>query len=122
MDEVGRSRELRQLIRRRKKEHAGRLASEIDRLTREAIAIGVSQIILFGSLARGEARLTSDIDLFIVWDTELDYLTRTAELYRRLQPRVAVDLLVYTPEEFSKLRTSRFVRSVTRKGNVLYAA
>lgn len=122
MDEVGRSRELRQLIRRRKKEHASRLASEIDRLTREAIAIGVSQIILFGSLARGEARLTSDIDLLIVWDTDLDYLTRTAELYRRLQPRVAVDLLVYTPEEFSKLRTSGFVRSVTRKGNVLYAA
>jgi predicted nucleotidyltransferase len=57
----------------------------------------VERVVLFGSTARDEAGLTSDLDLLIVWDTDLPFLERTAALYRTLQPQVAVDLLVYTP-------------------------
>ncbi len=42
----------------------------------EAVAVeGVSQVLLFGSLARGEESLESDIDLVAIFD-DLDYRTR----------------------------------------------
>jgi predicted nucleotidyltransferase len=48
-------------------------------------------IILFGSLARGEAREDSDIDLLIVWDEEgtLSNRERRSKL-RRLPVRIKV--------------------------------
>ncbi len=39
-----------------------------------------------------------------MWDTPLGFLERTVDWYRRLQPRVATDLLVYTSEEMERMR------------------
>jgi len=47
--------------------------------------------------------IASDLDLIIIWDTPLGFLERTVELYRRLRPRVATDLLVYTPSEMERM-------------------
>jgi uncharacterized protein len=122
MDDQSRTRELRRLVHARKEEHARKIESELVRLTNEAIALGVSKIVLFGSLTRGSPGLTSDIDLLIVWNTDLDHLARTAELYRRLKPRVAVDLFVYTPREIQASTSGGFVQTAIREGRILYAA
>jgi hypothetical protein len=60
--------------------------------------------------------------LLIVWDTPLGFLERTVELYRQLQPRVAADLLVYTPGEMEKMRETPLVRRALEEGKVLYEA
>ena len=81
-----------------------------------------ARVILFGSLAHGDTAHTSDLDLLIVWDTPLDYLARTVDLYRRLKPRAPVDMLVYTPAEMLDIADRPFVRRILEEGKVLYAA
>ena len=58
----------------------------MDRLTKAAIEIGVKRIVLFGSAVKGHTGLTSDLDFLAVWDTPIDYIARTTELYRLLKP------------------------------------
>ncbi len=83
---------------------------------------GIEKVILFGSLARDEASESSDIDLLIVERTALSFWRRLREVRRILQPCVATDLLVYTPEEFDVLCRERpFVRDeILAKGRILY--
>jgi len=110
------------LLRRRREAHREALRQEVERLTAAAAALGVQRVVLFGSLARSEGGLTSDLDLLIVWDTPLGFLERTVDLYRRLRPRVAADLLVYTPAEMEKMRHNPLVRQALEEGRVLYEA
>ena len=99
------------------------LEQELERMVSRLRTHGVQQVILFGSLARSDVRLSSDLDLIVVMDTEKRFLDRLDEIYRLLDPRVAVDLLVYTPEEFARMReTSPLVRRAVAEGKVLYAA
>lgn len=104
----------------RRAAHREELQREMVRLVEAAAAMGVQRVVLFGSSSRGTAGLLSDLDLLIVWDTPLDFVARTVELYRRLQPRVAVDLLVYTPAEMERMAHTPFVRRALAEGKVLY--
>lgn len=80
------------------------------------------KILLFGSMAVGRTGEWSDLDLVIIKDTEKRFLDRTKEVIQLLQPRVGVDILVYTPEEFAGLSQERaFVHDeILGKGKVLY--
>ena len=113
---------IRDLLRQRRKAHQKDLWQEVERLTSGAVEMGARRVILFGSLLRKRPALTSDLDLLIVWDTPLGFLERTAELYRRLQPRVSADLLVYTPAEWEHMVHTPLVRRALAEGRVLYEA
>jgi len=111
---------IRELLRRRREAHQQALWREVERLTAAAAEMGVRRVIFFGSLLQGSPGLTSDLDLLMVWDTPLNFLERTAELYRRLQPRVSADLLAYTPQEMEEMAQSPLVRRALAEGRVLY--
>jgi predicted nucleotidyltransferase len=111
-----------QLLQHRREEHRRALWEEAGRLTAAASELGVRRVILFGSLLERKPGLTTDLDLLIVWDTSLNFLERTVELYRRLQPRVATDLLVYTPSEMERMIHTPLVRQAVEKGKILYEA
>ena len=96
------------------------LRREAVRLADAAGALGAQRVVLFGSLVTGEPGLASDVDLLVVWDTPLGFLDRTVALYRQLQPRVPVDLLVYTPREMETMASRPFVRQALAEGKVLY--
>ena len=113
---------LQHLLRQRREAHCKALWQEVERLTQDARALGMERVILFGSLVWGNPGLTSDIDLMLIWDTPLGFLERTAEVYRRLQPQVAADLFVYTPDELTRMAHTPFVRRALAEGRVLYAA
>jgi predicted nucleotidyltransferase len=80
------------------------------------------KIILFGSYAAGQIGEWTDLDLVIVKETTAPFLDRTREVLTLLKPRVGVDVLVYTPDEFKRLGQERaFVRQeIIGKGRVLY--
>ncbi len=100
---------------------ARRLAAELDRVVTALRSRDVERIILFGSLASGSVSSASDLDLIVVERTEKRFLDRLDDIYSAVRPRVAADILVYTPEEIERLKeTSGFVRQALREGRVLY--
>jgi len=63
---------------------------------------GATRAFLLGSFARGSADAWSDIDLVIVMPTDQPFVERPLGLTEVLETLpVAVDLFVYTPEEFA---------------------
>jgi predicted nucleotidyltransferase len=109
-------------LKLRREVHKRELWEEVERIKVSASRLGLQRVILFGSLVHGDPGLASDLDLLIVWDTALGFLERTAELYRRLQPRVAADFLVYTPEEMMRMKDAPLVRRALEEGKILYEA
>jgi predicted nucleotidyltransferase len=80
----------------------------------------VERAILFGSYARGRRDLFTDLDVLIVMDSTLDFVSRTAEMYRDLSCPVDLDLIVYTPEELARNRNRGFIRRALEEGKVIY--
>lgn len=80
------------------------------------------KMILFGSLASGRVKETSDIDLVIIKETNKKFTDRIGEVIGICQPKMAADLIVYTPKEFLNLQKSEdFIkREIIDKGKVLY--
>jgi hypothetical protein len=82
-------------------------------------------VILFGSRARGDAWKRSDYD-FIVVSKQFEgvhWLARIEKVVRLWDSVISIDLLPYTPEEFSdKKQQSSFVRKAVREGRVLAEA
>lgn len=81
------------------------------------------QILLFGSLANKRLNEWSDIDLVVIHQTKLPFFERTKQALKLIRPKVGVDLLIYTPDEFSPLsKERRFFRDeIMAKGKLLYA-
>lgn len=80
------------------------------------------KVILFGTLARGQVHEWSDIDLIVVEKTVLPFFQRLRKLRKLLRPKVGVDIMVYTPEEFAQLCADRpfFRDEIVAKGEVIY--
>jgi predicted nucleotidyltransferase len=94
---------LRLSLKESKAQYLTDLECEIERLRTRPPELGIQRAILFGSTAWGAPGLASDLDLLVVWEPQLDFLVRTVELYRRIAPRVALDLLVYTHLEIETM-------------------
>lgn len=99
------------------------LKSELIRVVEELKKAGVRRIILFGSLAKDDIGPAIDIDLLIVQETKKRFIERLIELYEIINPRYALDLIVYTPSEFDELKEkSIFVKKILSEGKLLYEA
>jgi predicted nucleotidyltransferase len=104
-----------------KEERLKKLERELERIIPVLIQNGVKKIILFGSLAKGNIHKGSDIDLIIVKETNKRFMDRLEEVYALICPKVAMDIFVYTPEEFERMaREEGFVSTALREGKVLY--
>ncbi len=78
----------------------------------------IDRVLLFGSLARGDAAPGSDADLLIILrDSDLPFLDRFPR-YRPAGVAIDVDVFAYTREELRKMLASRnrFVRQALREG------
>ena len=104
-----------------REEHANRLAEDLASLVQQLGKMpSVEKVVLFGSYARGRSDLLTDLDLLVVMRSQLDFVSRTAELSRTLHARVGVDVLAYTPEEIDRLGSRPFFRHALTEGKVLY--
>jgi predicted nucleotidyltransferase len=80
-------------------------------------------IYVFGSWARGESDELSDVDLVVIKDTDVPFLQRLREVARLLPPETGgVDLLVYTPAEFSQMLRdgNAFAETVVEEGVLVH--
>ena len=83
------------------------------------------RIVLFGSFARGDQNRASDLDLVVIAATPLPFCERIGRVLESAygaSTRLPVEVLVYTPEEWSRMaaRGSSFVALVRKEGRVLY--
>jgi len=82
------------------------------------------RVYLFGSAARGEADELSDLDVVVVKRTATPFLERLREIARLLPVELgAVDVLVYTPEEFASMQQegNAFAELIIEEGRLIYA-
>ncbi|MBM4177400.1 nucleotidyltransferase domain-containing protein [Candidatus Gribaldobacteria bacterium] len=81
------------------------------------------KIYLFGSFAWGKPNYDSDVDLFIVKNTDKDRLNRDIEVQRIIKGVLPVDSLVYTPKEVAKRLDlgDFFVQDIINKGKLIYS-
>jgi len=57
----------------------------------------------------------------VVENTDRRFLDRLDDIYSAVLPRVGLDLLVYTPEEFRSMSENvSFVKKALSEGKVLY--
>lgn len=84
-------------------------------------AIGESEIILFGSHARGDANEYSDIDLLIVSDgfIRINPLRRSAKIRPFWSIHSPVDMICLTRREFDSKKDGLNVISEARKEGVV---
>ena len=71
---------------------------------------GIERVSVIGSYARGRRDLFTDLDLVVVWRTDLPLLERLKRLHALLDLGVDFDVLCYTPEEFADMRDEPFLR------------
>ncbi len=108
-------------IGEKRREHEAALAETLQRVVAAlAERPEVERVILFGSYREGRRDLFTDLDLLIVLATDLDFVSRTAQMYQYLSAPVDMDLLVYTPEELERIRDRPFISRILEGGEILY--
>lgn len=81
------------------------------------------KIILFGSMAAGNVKTASDLDLVLIKKTGKRPIDRQKELLKIVQPGIATDFFIYTPAEFEKGLKEKphfFETEIMQNGKVLY--
>ena len=81
------------------------------------------KIILFGSYATENPNENSDLDLFVIKDTDLPRPQRTVQVRKMLYgSMIPIDLIVYTPKEIEESKENKFsfVYEVLNTGKTLY--
>ena len=82
------------------------------------------RIILFGSVARGEADADSDLDVLVIKDTTDPFVHRLEAMAKLCPPGVHADILVYTPHELRQMVDdgNPFILQALQEGRTVYEA
>ena len=98
--------------------------TEIETIVERIVArMQPQKVIIFGSYAKGMATIKSDLDIFIIKETELPPANRAVTLMPLLASVLnRVDVHVYTPEEVEAYREEpfSFVNSVFKSGKTVF--
>ena len=82
------------------------------------------RIILFGSVARGDADAESDLDVLVIKDTTDPFVSRLEAMAALCPLGVHADILVYTPDELRQMIDdgNPFILQAFREGRTVYEA
>ncbi len=99
--------------------------AQIDQLIKEIVSgYQPEKIYLFGSYATGKPTDDSDVDLFIIKNTDKRKIERNWEVRRCIKtyPRTGVDIIVYTPLELHNglLQTINIGKEAITTGRLIY--
>ena len=94
----------------------------VKRVIKCLLAYDPEKIILFGSMARGDADEYSDIDLILIKKTETRFVQRLVEAGSYIPLDLSVDIFVYTPEEFQVMveNENPFIEQALKDGVTIY--
>lgn len=81
------------------------------------------RIIAFGSYARGEHKVHSDLDLIVEMETDRPFFERSVDVQSIFGLRDwGMDLLVYTPREYAQQKAifGTLISLIDAEGRILY--
>ncbi len=86
------------------------------KLLKERFGERIKEVILFGSVARGDAEEDSDIDVLVIGEgiTQREISELTWEVL--METGEVVSAIVESPDEFKRTKNSSFHRTVLREG------
>lgn len=98
--------------------------TEIDKLIQRIVTrIQPQKVMIFGSYAKGTATIKSDLDIFVIKETELPMANRADDLAPMLSHAlIPVDVHIYTPEEVEEYSQEpfSFVSSILKSGKTVF--
>jgi predicted nucleotidyltransferase len=83
---------------------------------------GVLKAVVFGSFARKTESRKSDLDLMIIVETNKRFFDRY-ESFNEIFDLIrgpAIDMLIYTPEEFKSISHRDFIQRILKEGSTIY--
>ena len=96
----------------------------LEEVVRRILTVGSPhKVILFGSQARAEGGLASDLDILIVEESGLPRYKRAARYFRALVGVFpAIDVVVWTPQEIETWSQvpNAFITTAVREGKTFY--
>ena len=107
-------------ILQKKERRKIKLQRSLDSIVSQLKSLGALKIILFGSFAKGDIDVNTDLDLFVIMPS-----TKTGKewldiIYEKVERNVAADIIVYNLEEFKEnLPKSIFLRTIS-EGVLVY--
>src|ERR1044072_589759 len=90
---------------------------------RIAMRVRPQKVIFFGSYAKGTATPKSDLDLFVIANTDIPFANRADEIKSLLaEVLIPIDIHFYTPDEVEAWSQEKFsfVSSVLRTGDIVF--
>lgn len=69
----------------------------------------VEAAYVFGSFVSREFSTDSDLDILLIKDTKTEFIKRPLDFPKLYDLNVPIDILVYTPEEFEKIKAEKKV-------------
>ena len=105
-------------------EIAERTPEILDEVIRRIVEVAQpEQVILFGSVARGEITLDSDVDLLVIKEPGINRREYEQKIYRNLFGiTVPVDAIVVTTEDVVRYgdKIGTIIRPAVKQGRVIY--
>ena len=83
---------------------------------------GAKKVILFGSFSRGSQTQKSDLDLMIITETDKRFFERYEQfegVHDIIRDR-AVEMLIYTDDELSRIAHRPFIKQILSQGETIY--
>ena len=78
----------------------------IDFIRNTLIHRGIEACYLFGSVATGKTNPWSDIDVLIITQSSRPFIERPLDFQELFELSIPVDIIVYTSDEFEKVKRS----------------
>ncbi len=108
-------------ILQRKEERNTRLHTSLDSIVSQLKGLGALKVILFGSLARGDIDVYSDLDLLVIMPSTMSGKEWMKLVYGSVEREIASDIIVYNLKEFREmLPINSFLRKIVNTGRVVY--
>ena len=82
----------------------------------------VKKAVLFGSFSKGSQTRKSDLDLMIITETDKRFFDRYEQfdkIHEIINDR-AVDMLIYTAVELSRISHRPFIKRILSEGETIY--
>ena len=98
--------------------------TEIDTLVHRIVArIQPQKVIIFGSYAKGTETIKSDLDIFVIKETDMPMANRADDLKPMLSHAlIPVDVHIYTPEEVEEYGKEQFtfINTILKYGKTVF--